>query len=208
MNIEAILPHRTDTWPTYSQMLGQTNKFMADFLRKIYHKGVFVEIKEIMDKFPNCKSVGHVVLLAECAAIDSLSAYLSGGGQRNNKSRYTDFISRYFPSAYTGKGHLIYESFRCDNVHGWNLHKSMISGFINDPGHLDTSRNHIYISLYDFFSDIVKAFDNYCQELEKDDNLKKMFLKRYKEIKDTTTNCGQLIDDLPGCIRSIKKQKV
>ena len=86
----------------------------------------------------------------------------------------------YFPSERFSK---IYKAFRCDSVHGWNLHKSSISGCVNDPKHLSEEGGTIYISLYDLFNDLNKAFDNYYQELKEDNTIKNNLLKRYKDIQ-------------------------
>lgn len=106
---------------------------------------------------------------------------LYGGGRVG--SRFTRFITKYFPTNYIGKESKIYEVFRCDGVHGWNLHRSCISGETNDKDHLLCRDGILYISLYDFYNDFVKAITKYSEELKYDDNLKNNLLKRYKEIR-------------------------
>jgi hypothetical protein len=180
LNLDEITYHLTETWPSYTVLSSVPNSAIVDFMKKIYTDGVFIEIGTIMTKHPGCKGVGHIVLISICSAIDSLSAYAFGGG--GNKSRFTNFISAYFPANYKGKEQNIYESFRCDSVHGWNLHKSTISGIVSDSKHLSLEEGIIRISLYDFFNDFVKASENYYQELKKKNSIKDNFLKRYKEL--------------------------
>lgn len=180
VNLDKITYHLTGTWPSYSELLVEPNSVIADFIKKIYMSGVFIEIRKIMTEYQNCEGVGHIVLISICSAIDSLSAYVYGGGK--NKTRFTSFISAYFPTNYKGKEDSIYGSFRCDSVHGWNLHKSIISGIVNDPKHLSLEDGIVYLSLYDLFNDFVKAFEKYYQELKLEDNIKNNFLKRYLEL--------------------------
>jgi len=181
LNLDEVIYHKTGSWPSYSSLSLEPSLVIADFIRKIYVEGVFVEIRKIMTEHKDCGGVGHIVLISICSAIDSLSAYAYGGG--GNKSRFTNFISAYFPTIYKGKEYDIYKSFRCDGVHGWNLHKSIISGIVNDPEHLSFNDGIIRISLYDFFNDFVKAFEKYYQELIIENNIKGNFLKRYKEVR-------------------------
>ncbi|MFH1656166.1 MAG: hypothetical protein ABH956_00120 [Candidatus Nealsonbacteria bacterium] len=182
-DLDKIIYHQTDTWPSYKELSVESNIVIANFIKKIYIQGVFKEIKRLMTlkEYPNCNSVGHIVLICICSAIDSLSAYASGGGRVGE--RFTSFIVRYFPSKYYGKENLIYNTFRCDGVHGWNLHKSVISGISNDPKHLEVKFDIAYISLYDFFNDLTEGFDKFYNELKTDDILKNNVLKRYKKIR-------------------------
>ena len=181
--IEDIITYQTNTWPAYQEMETTTNDYIAGFLEHIYKKGNMTEVLIIMEKFHQCGGVGHVVLISICSLIDSISAYYTGGGKVGY--RFTGYISKYFPTNYAGKEDDIYKAFRCDGVHGWNLHKSSISGVPNDGEHLTIYENKvIHLSLYDFFNDLIKSFDKYLAELRVDDNLKKNFLKRYKEIRD------------------------
>ena len=191
IDLRKTIYHMTKTWPKYENLKNESNSTIADFISKIYKKGIFREINRLLTcdiydentqtHYTNCAGIGHIVLIAICCAIDSLSAFASGGGKVRN--RFTSFIARYFPSNYSGKESKIYEAFRCDSVHGWNLHKSSISGYVNDPKHLSEEGGTIYISLYDLFNDLNKAFDNYYQELKEDNTIKNNLLKRYKDIK-------------------------
>jgi len=183
MDINSVKYHITTTWPSYEEAEKATNFEIAEFLSKIFRDGVLAEISRTMNlkEYPNCGSIGHIVLIAICSAIDSISAYNSGGGGVG--TRYTGFITKYFPSNYIGKEDILYKSFRCDSVHGWNLHRSVISGIPNDPCHLNIIEGMPYISLYDLFNDLSKALDNYLDQLKNDDNLKINFIRRYKEIK-------------------------
>lgn len=185
INLNKIIYHQTNTWPSYKELSTEPNIVIADFIEKIYIQGVFKEINRLMTskEYPNCSGIGHIVLISICSTIDSLSAYASGGGKVGN--RFTGFITKYFPSKYYGKENLIYDAFRCDGVHGWNLHKSVISGIPNDPKHLEVKFDIAYISLYDFFNDLMKAFDKFYNELKTNDILKENLLKRYKEIRAT-----------------------
>jgi len=183
VDLSKIIFHKTNTWPSYEELVKESNGVLANFLKIIYADGVFVEINKLMTskEYPNCSGIGHVVLISICSAIDSLSAYVFGGG--NVGSRFTGFIKEYFPSKYSGKEKFVYEAFRCDGVHGWNLHRSVISGKINDPHHLENKLGIPYISLYDFFNDLTKAFDKFHNELKNDGNLRNNVLKRYQEIR-------------------------
>ncbi|MHA2061782.1 MAG: hypothetical protein ACW963_05785, partial [Candidatus Sifarchaeia archaeon] len=147
LDLASVVYHRTDTWPTADDLEKQTNDVIADFISKIYRKGVFCEINKLMtcDQYKNCAGIGHIVLIAITCAIDSLSAFASGGGRVGD--RFTGFIAKYFPNKYSGKENSIYKAFRCDSVHGWNLHRSTISGKPNDQAHLSESNGVIYISL-------------------------------------------------------------
>ena len=89
----------------------------------------------------------------------------------------------YFPEEYRGSEEGIYDVFRCDGVHGWNLHRSMISGERNDRNHLNNKEGILYLSLYDFFDDLQDAFNNYLNQLVKDKELINNLLNRYKEIR-------------------------
>ena len=183
IDLTKIVYARTDTWAKYDEIEIEPNAILVDFITIIFRDGVFIEIKRLLEseEYPRCGGIGHIVLIAICSAIDSLSAYAFGGGGVG--ARYTGFISKYFPNDYTGKEQEIYKVFRCDSVHGWNLHKSVISGIPNDPNHLKSINNVLSISLYDFFNDLNKAFDQYCNQLRMDNSLKMNFLKRYKEVK-------------------------
>ena len=183
IGLNKIIFYQTNTWPSYEELVKESNVVIANFLKIIYVDGVFVEINKLMTskEYPNCVDIGHVVLISICSAIDSLSAYAFGGGNVGN--RFTSFIAKYFPTKYSGKEKLIYEAFRCDGVHGWNLHRSVISGKINDPHHLENKLGIPYISLYDFFNDLTKAFDKFYNKLKTDDILKDNVLKRYNEIR-------------------------
>jgi len=183
INLNTIEYHRTDTWPSITELENESNDIVAEFIEKIFRHGVFKEIDRIMtcNNFPKCGGIGHIVLISICCAIDSLSAYASGGGKVGN--RFTNFIAKYFPNKYSGKEEKIYKAFRCDSVHGWNLQNSTISGNAKDPKHLSEPSGIIYISLYDFFNDLIKAFNNYLSDLKKDDDICNNLLKRYKNIK-------------------------
>jgi len=183
IDFNKIIYSQTNTWPNYDDIAKESNFVIAEFVKQIYIFGVFVEINRLLTskEYPNCGGIGHVVLISICSAIDSLSAYAFGGG--NVGGRFTGFISKYFPNKYSGKEQEIYKSFRCDGVHGWNLHKSSIGPDVNDPRHLSIINGVIFISLYDFFNDFSKAFMQYYEILKIDDHIKNNFLKRYKDIK-------------------------
>lgn len=183
IDLNNIEYHLTNTWPSFNDISKEHNVIIADFMKKIYSEGIFLEINRLLTnkEYPNCGGIGHVVLISICSAIDSLSTYANGGGDVGQ--RFTSFISKYFPSKYSGKENFIYKSFRCDGVHGWNLHKSIISGNINDPEHLLIANGIISISLYDFFNDLIKAFNSYYELLKIDDNIKNNFLIYYKKVK-------------------------
>lgn len=183
VNLNSLVYHKTNTWPSHSDLVLESNMVLGDFLRKIFVEGVFIEINKLLTskEYPNCTGIGHITLIAICSAIDSLSSYVSGGGRVG--MRFITFISQYFPTRYAGKEQKIYESFRCDSIHGWNLHKSIISGIPNDKDHLLEENDIIYISLYDFFNDLTKAFESYHTSLKQDDSLKINLLKRYKELR-------------------------
>jgi hypothetical protein len=183
IDLKNIIYAQTNTWPAYDEIEIEPNVFLADFISIIYRDGVFKEIGRLLEskEYPRCGGIGHIVLMSICSAIDSLSAYAYGGGRVG--TRFTGFLSKYFPSRYSGSEQAIYDAFRCDSVHGWNLHKSAISPMPCDPNHLNSMNNIIRLSLYDFFNDLNKAFDDYTGQLRSDDNLRRNFLKRYKEIK-------------------------
>jgi hypothetical protein len=165
IDLKTIIYHQTNTWPDYVELSKEPNNVIADFIKVIYD-GVFTEINRLMTskEYPNCNGIGHVVLISICSAIDSISAYAYGGGKVGK--RFTGFISKYFPNNYLGKEDAIYQSFRNDGVHGWNLHKSWISPLINDPNHLSEINGIISLSLYDFFNDLQKAFQKYYEDIK------------------------------------------
>lgn len=184
IDLKKIIFHQTDTWPILSEFTLEPNSVLADFLKIIFQEGIFVEINRLLTskEYPNAGGIGHIILIGICSALDTLSAYFSGGGRGRVGVGFTNFIARYFPAQYVGKEQRIYDSFRCDSVHGWNLHKSTIRGVPNDPAHLLEENGIIFISLYDFFNDLNKAFVKYEHELRFDNSLRINFLKRYKEL--------------------------
>ena len=193
IDLSKIIYYQTNTWPSYSELAIESNIEIANFVKYIFCNGVFVEINKLTTskEYPHCGGIGHVVLISICAAIDSLSAYAYGGGKVC--TRFTSFISKYFPNRYSGKEQKIYESFRCDGVHGWNLHKSAISPIVNDPKHLSENNGAIYISLYDFYNDLQKAFQEYYKILSVEDCIKDNLLKRYKQIEKDRQGANQII---------------
>lgn len=156
-----------------------------------------------------CGGVGHIVLISICCAIDSISSYFlpeilkkdknSDHEKRkyffehspfvdekdwrlgDSKARYINFIKRFFDKKYEPKCENIYGCFRCASVHGWNLHRSSISGESEDKNHLTIFENGvIHISLYDFFNDFESAVTKYANQLKNDADLLANFIKRYE----------------------------
>jgi hypothetical protein len=182
-DISKINYHQTDTWPKYNKLCEEEDEIIVEFIKEIYCNGVFAEIERLMNsnEFPKCSGIGHIVLIAICSVIDSLSAYANANDGVG--VRYKGFIKNYFPEEYRGSEEGIYDVFRCDGVHGWNLHRSMISGERNDRNHLNNKEGILYLSLYDFFDDLQDAFNNYLNQLVKDKELINNLLNRYKEIR-------------------------
>lgn len=194
IDLKNIIYHRTDTWPSYKDLEKETNIEIANFIKKIYREGVFIEIEKLIsceefkvsgnDYDYCCVGIGHIVLLAICSAIDSLGAYAEGTGIRNVGPRFKNFISTYFLSSYDEElAEKIYDSFRCGIVHEWYLFKGSMIGMENDPNHLREENGILHISLNDFFKDLKAAFKDYYEKIKSDKSIKKKLLKRYKEIK-------------------------
>ena len=183
IEFDHIQYHLTGTWPSYDELRKDSNSAISNFMKKIYIDGVLTEINRLLTskEYPNCNGIGHIALIAICSAIDSVSAFANGGGKVG--ARFTSFIARFFPKKYYGKEKMIYDSFRCDSVHGWNLHKCLITGIPGDPLHLSEQDGIPRLSLYDLFNDLTKAMQSYCEQLKVDDDLKHKFLRRYKKLK-------------------------
>lgn len=216
MDNESFEFARTDTWPLYSSICTKNNNEIAILIGKI-SGGILEEIGKVMNNSlvdvtgtiisQNCAGIGHVVLIAICSAIDTMAAFSNGSDKNDNKVRFTSFIAKFFQDKYHGKEGAIYTVFRCDSVHGWNLHKSTISGVKNDSKHLTDELGVIYLSLYDLFDDFKMAVNKYIADFKTSTDLKNNFLKRYKKIKNnsisnsTVRTISMSNNKLSGCDR-------
>lgn len=64
------------------------------------------------------QGIGATILI--CCAIDTLASYASANPSvRNNKARFIDFVSKYFPTNYDPEQ--FYKFVRCGLVHSFNM---------------------------------------------------------------------------------------
>jgi len=173
-------PSQPTTWPN------PPDKFNPDFyetIKKIFNESMMHEIKNVLDDIKKCSQEGlqhrgHVVAIVLLCAVDTISsyAYLDGVG-----CRYKNFIKIYFPKDYRPYANRIYKLYRNSMVHGWNLlQASMLPG--EEP--IRIVNGIVRFGLLNFYSAIKFGLNDFLTKLERDVDLQKSALDRYKELKE------------------------
>lgn len=114
-------------------------------------------------------SVGAVILC--CCAIDYLSRYYSGQPAFTlNKSKYIDFMTRYFGGRYNPDE--FYKLVRCGLLHGYNMqHQYLVVGSKASWAqslHMmyDSKHRATVVNPFALYTDVKHAFEEYLADLE------------------------------------------
>jgi len=198
--------HQTTTWPCIKKMKESSPRDLSEFIKNLFLFGILKEIERVMSNPHNgktkCGGVGHIVLISICSAIDTISAYFDP--EKSQRDRYIKFIHTFFKEKYKSQttAELIYKCFRNDSVHGWNLHRSMITAKIGDKNHLEVIEEDKkgIITCWEEGHCFKKFFEvDYCE--------KKWFIFSH-EKNDTQNNDTQNYDEIILKNKKNNKEKI
>lgn len=129
---------------------------------------------------------GLSAIILTCCAIDFLAKFYSGSSNnRENKSKYIDFLSKYFP-IYSPHEEF-YKFVRCGLVHSYDMEGKYIIIHSNAKWaqqlNMKFSPKHKAYILNPFVlrKDLYKAFDEYISNLNNNKGLRKNLDKVYGE---------------------------
>ena len=130
------------------------------------------------------QGIGATILI--CCAIDTLASYASANPSvRNNKARFIDFVSKYFPTNYDPEQ--FYKFVRCGLVHSFNMENQYYLLCSNKSSaqelHLTKPKGYHrkIVNPYSLFRHLKRAHKKFVEDLENDINLKKVFPSVYSK---------------------------
>lgn len=156
----------------------------ADFkhtLSRILNETILGEIKNVMNDSKKLKfgGRGHIIGLAIFCAIDTLASYFTF-----NKAvgkRYKNFIKGYFPEPYKSYSKAIYDFYRNEMTHSWNLFSVAIQyegTKITDSG--------MTIGLIDIYKALASALNEALKAYDKDSKIRESCLNRYNTLRKSS----------------------
>jgi hypothetical protein len=175
-----FLPWQPSSWPMPDADASQ----FAVNLKRIFHETVLDEIRNVItDAHKSNHSLehrGHVVALALFCAVDTLSsyAYKDAGKdvcpdcKRSDKvgPKYKKYIENLFPESYRPYSKQIYEFYRNNMVHSWNLFQGTIWP---DNEEIEVIGGTLHFGLLNFFSALEKSVETFVEQLKSDEELQK-----------------------------------
>ncbi len=163
------------TWPDAPK--SWTREF-ATTVRSIIDESILNEINNVIaDAKGNLEHRGFVVAIALMCALDAISSY--GYGAKNGKQIPT-FVRAHFAPDYRPHASALLRLYRHFLVHSWSLPKAAIKPG-NDP--IVKINGALCFGLLQFRDALTLAVEDFLKQLETDQELQAMTLKRYRKIK-------------------------
>ncbi len=130
------------------------------------------------------QGVGATILI--CCAIDTLASYAAANpSNKNNKSRFIIFVSKYFPQNYDAEK--FYKFVRCGLVHSFSMENEYVvlcsKATWAQELHLSKPKgfDRTVVNPYTLFSHLKKAHKQFISDLEEDHDMRKKFSTIYKK---------------------------
>jgi hypothetical protein len=173
----AFYSWKPSTWPTHTKF---TPAFV-ETLKQIFRGSMLGEIANVIADIKksngDLQHRGHVVAISLMCALDAISSYPY---RKHNMSK---FVAVHFPAAYKPHAKALYQLYRNNMIHSWNLFEAGTA-----PGTETITRGPngtLVFGLEDFFQALNTGVEDFLRKLETDVPLQKNTLNRYKKLRKT-----------------------
>lgn len=134
----------------------------------------------------HCSPVASFILCS--CLIDAMAGFRYGwtkNDERSNRKLYIDFVKNYL-HGYDPVD--LYTDLRCGLVHNYSAGYRYAFISKNPDWHRVIRNNFIYINLGNFVSDIESAMHKYFSELDRDNEIRQLAMRRYDSLNIIVKN--------------------
>jgi hypothetical protein len=172
-----LVAWQPSTWPLTPAAVDDS--FVTN-LKQIFEESILGEIHNVIDDATrsngDLQHRGHVIALALMCATDAIASY----GYRGKHVQV--FVTNHFPVEYQKFSARIYNDFRLDLVHRWNLFAAAI---YPDNSGIREENGILVFGLLNYFEALVAATEDFLDNLARNTALQSSTLERYEELRSS-----------------------